>query len=59
MTKKADRKMPDVIRNERKAAVEARRVRAEKTAAYDEKYRADAQARRERLAAEGAAKPAA
>ncbi|MBI3550034.1 MAG: hypothetical protein HY078_13430 [Elusimicrobia bacterium] len=58
MTKKADRKLPHVVRDERKTAVEARRVRAEKTAAYDAKYQADALARREKLAAEASAKPA-
>ena len=57
--KKALRKSVLDTRNEKAAAVEARRVRAEKAAAYDVKYKADALARREKLAAEGAAKPAA
>jgi hypothetical protein len=56
--KKAARKSSDDVRNQLTAAKEARRVRAEKTAAYDVKYKADALARREKLAAEAAAKPA-
>jgi hypothetical protein len=56
--KKALRKPPHEIRNERTAAKEARRVRAEKAAAYDVKYKADALARREKLAAEAAPKEA-
>jgi len=56
--KKALRKSPEDVRNELTTAKEARRARAEKTAAYDVKYKADALARREKLAAEAAAKPA-
>ena len=58
MTTKANRIPPQTIRDERKTAKEARRVRDEKTAAYDAKYKADALARREKLAAEAATKPA-
>lgn len=57
--KKALRKSPLDVRNEKAASIEARRVRAEKAAAYDEKYKAAALARREKLAAEAGAKPAA
>ena len=53
--KKAARKQPHDVRNEKTAAKEARRLRAEKAAAYDVKYKADALARREKLAAEAAA----
>ena len=54
--KKALRKSVLDVRNEKAASIEARRVRAEKAAAYDVKYKADALARREKAAAE---KPAA
>jgi hypothetical protein len=57
MTTKESRKPAEAVRNERAAAKEAKRLRAEKTAAYDVKYKADALARREKLAAEAAAKP--
>ena len=53
--KKASRKSSDDVRNEGAAAKEARRLRVEKTAAYDVKYKADALARREKLAADAAA----
>jgi hypothetical protein len=56
MTKKENRKSAEDVRNESSAAKEAKRLRAEKTAAYDAKYKADALARREKLAAEAAAK---
>jgi hypothetical protein len=58
MAKKAQRKAIELVRGERAAAIEAKRLRVEKTAAYDVKYKADALARREKLAAEAAAKPA-
>jgi hypothetical protein len=58
MSTKATRKPIEVVRGERAAAKEAKRLRAEKTAAYDVKYKADALARREKLAAEAAAEPA-
>jgi hypothetical protein len=54
-TKKAARKSPHDVRNEAVTAKETRRLRAEKAAAYDVKYKADALARREKLAAEAAA----
>ncbi len=58
--KKALRKAPDAVRGELAASKVAKLARAEKTAAYDVKYKADALARREKLAAEAAApKPAA
>ncbi len=53
--KKDKRKSPQDVRNEKTAAIEARRVRAEKAAAYDVAYKAAAVARREKLAAQ--AKP--
>jgi hypothetical protein len=49
------RKTRDEVKNELAVAKEARRVRAEKAAAYQVKYQADALARREKLAAEAAA----
>lgn len=57
---KEKRKSAFDVRNERTVAKENKRLRAEKAAAYDVKYKADALARRERLAAEAAApaKPA-
>jgi hypothetical protein len=55
MAKEETRKSAEEVRNEGKVARENRRLRAEKTAAYDEKYKAAAQARREKLAAEAAA----
>ena len=55
--KKDKRKSPQEVRNEKTVAVEARRVRAEKAAAYDVAYKAAALARREKLAAEAQAKP--
>lgn len=57
--KKAARKSPAEVRNEGAVAKENRRLRAEKAAAYDVKYKADALARREKLAAEAAAPKAA
>lgn len=56
--KKAVRKSAEDVRNQGAVAKEARRVRVEKTAAYDAKYKADALARREKLAADAAATPA-
>jgi hypothetical protein len=56
--KKEFRKAPLDVRNEKATSITARIARAEKTAAYDVKYKADAQARREKLAAEPVAKPA-
>ena len=58
LVKKALRKSVIDVRNEKTASKEARRLRAEKTAAYDVKYKADALARREKLAADAAVKPA-
>ena len=55
--KKAARKSAEDVRNQGAAAKAARALRAEKTAAYDVKYRADALARREKLAADAAAQP--
>ena len=57
MSEKEVRKSPEDVRNEGAVAKEARRLRAEKAAAYDVQYKAAAQARREKLAAEGEAKP--
>ena len=58
--KKDKRKAREDVRNERKTALAARQARIEKAAAYDVKYKADAQARRDKLAAEAAtAAPAA
>lgn len=59
MGKMASRKSADDVRNEKAAAKAKRKAHFEKIAAYDEKYKADAQARREKLAAEGGEKPAA
>jgi len=56
--KKAVRKSAEDVRNQGTAAKEVRRLRVEKTAAYDVKYKADALARREKLAADAAATPA-
>jgi hypothetical protein len=56
--KKASRKSSEDVRNERSTAKAAKLLRAEKVAAYDVKYKADALARREKLATEAAAKPA-
>ena len=53
------RKTPEEVRNERKVAKAAKLARAEKAAAYQVKYKADALARREKLAAEAAAPKAA
>ena len=55
MTTKELRKSAEDVRDEAKTAKAARLARAEKTAAYDVKYKADALARREKLAADGAA----
>jgi hypothetical protein len=55
--KKALRKSAFDVRNQKATALENKRLRADKAAAYDVKYKADALARREKLAAE-AAKPA-
>ena len=57
MGKQESRKSVEDVRNEGKVAKENRRLRAEKTAAYDVQYKAAAQARREKLAAEAQAKP--
>ncbi|OGS39784.1 MAG: hypothetical protein A2506_06745 [Elusimicrobia bacterium RIFOXYD12_FULL_66_9] len=58
-SKKEGRKSSEDVRAQGDVAKAARIARAEKTAAYDLKYKADALARREKLAAEGAeAKPA-
>ncbi len=58
--KKEKRKPAEDVRNELKTAKEKRVLHFEKIAAYDLKYKADAQARREKLAAEATsgAKPA-
>ena len=56
--KKAARKSAEDVRNQGAVAKAARLARAEKTAAYDVKYKADALARREKLAADAAAAPA-
>jgi len=53
------RKSPQEVRDERKVAKEKKRLHLEKAAAYDVKYKADALARREKLAAEAAAPKAA
>ena len=53
--KKAARKSAEDVRNQGATAKAARLARAEKTAAYDVKYKADALARREKLAAESPA----
>ena len=55
MGKMETRKSSEDVSNEGATAKEAKRLRAEKTAAYDAKYKADALARREKLAAEAAA----
>ena len=55
MGKKAGRKSAEDVRNERTVAIETQRLHLEKVAAYDVKYKADALARREKLAAEAAA----
>lgn len=57
MGKMETRKSAEDVRNEKTAAKENRRLRAEKAAAYDVQYKAAALARREKLAAEGQAKP--
>jgi len=57
MTTKEKRKPIEDVRNEAATAKEAKRLRVEKAAAYDVKYKADALARREKLAAEAAGKP--
>ena len=49
--KKEFRKAPMDVRNEKAASITARLARAEKTAAYDVKYKADAQVRRDKAAA--------
>lgn len=49
---KAKRKSAEDVRGELKAAREKRAKKAETIAAYDAKYKADAAARREKLAAE-------
>ena len=54
--KKALRKSPQDVRGEKAASIEARRKRAEEAEAYQVKYKADALARREKLAAEAAPK---
>ena len=56
--KKSARKPAEDVRKEGAVAKEARRLRAEKTAAYDVKYKADALARREKMTADAAATPA-
>lgn len=48
------RKTAEEVRNELPAAKERRRLKAEKAEAYQVKYKADALARREKLAAEAA-----
>lgn len=53
------RKSVEDVQNEGKAAKEKRRLKAEKTAAYDVAYKAAAVARREKEAAEKTAPPAA
>jgi len=53
--KKAARKSAEDVRAQSTVAKAARIARAEKTAAYDVKYKADALARREKLAADAAA----
>lgn len=58
MSKQETRKSYEDVRDEKTVAKAARIARAEKTAAYDAKYKADALARREKLAAEASAKPA-
>lgn len=57
MSGPSTRKSPEDVRNEGAVAKENRRLRAEKTAAYDVQYKAAALARREKLAAEAAAQP--
>lgn len=58
--KKEKRKPVEDIRNELAVAKEKRRLHLEKVAAYDLKYKADAQARRDKPAAQppAEAKPA-
>lgn len=59
MSKKEGRKSAEDVRAQSTVAKAARIARAEKTAAYDVKYKTDALARREKLAAEAAAQKAA
>ena len=59
MGKMEGRKTTEDVRNEKTAAKTKRAAHFAKNAAYDEKYKADALARREKLAAEGGEKPAA
>jgi len=57
MGKMEGRKSADDVRAERSVAKAKRKAHLEAIAAYDAKYKADAQARREKLAAGGGAKP--
>lgn len=54
MSKQALRKSSEDVRNEGTVAKAKRTAHLEKTAAFDLKYKADALARREKLAAEAA-----
>lgn len=57
MGKMEGRKTSEDVRDEKATAKTKKIAHLEKIAAYDVKYKADALARREKLAAEGAAKP--
>jgi hypothetical protein len=59
MAKMEGRKSSDDVRNEGEVARAKKKAHLEKIAAYDLKYKADALARREKLAAEAAAPKAA
>jgi hypothetical protein len=59
MAKMEGRKSSEDVRNEGEAAKTKHKAHLEKIAAYDLKYKADALARREKLAAEAAAPKAA